>query len=80
MTGLIHWLRTVLRGTPTNQPEPPTFEEENNQRDVRKKASLFECPSCDTVYIAQELNQCSTCDVSVEDVDSVGTRSRNSIA
>jgi len=35
---------------------------------AERNTKLFECPSCETVYVAVEKSACSNCDAPVEEV------------
>ena len=66
MIKFITRMRSVVTGrsngsAPTTQPhvqDEPTTEE--------PATSLFQCPSCNSVYIAIEMEQCSNCEIAVE--------------
>lgn len=60
---MINKFKRVVRQTTqkiSNSPETETSEKPN--------ASLFECQSCGTVYIATEKQTCKRCEMAVEEV------------
>ena len=68
MNGLTSLLRSVREwrespsgGREADSPEGP-------------QSSLYQCSSCDTVYIATEMQRCPSCDTPVEQVPSTLTQ------
>ena len=62
-----------------SDPSPERFrelmlDEEPGFEDVR--TALFHCPSCETVYIAEDKDVCGGCDHPVEQVPATLTRFR----
>ena len=55
---LLNRLKTVV----TNGTEPDTA--------TTVSSSLYRCPTCDTTYIAIEMESCQSCDASVDEVPS----------
>lgn len=54
------------------KPEAETQDPKTEGDDEKKEdpVSLFECPSCETVYIGIEMTRCSQCDVAFDDAQS----------
>lgn len=67
--GVVSWLRTALEGGPKDHRGGTGPEESVEMVAEEDRGSLFECPSCETVYIAIEMTRCSRCDVAVENID-----------
>lgn len=68
--GLVARLRGVLGGNTNDVPQDSRQKGKNDSVPRENRPSLFQCPSCETVYIAIEMAQCSRCDVGVEDIPS----------
>jgi hypothetical protein len=69
MNVISKWIRagSRLAARPSGGPEP-------GSEDVR--TALFHCPSCETVYIAEDKDVCGGCDHPVEQVPATLTRFR----
>lgn len=64
MKSIIQWLRS-----PQSQPPDPQVEREHTSPE---RSSLFQCPGCDTVYVAVEKSTCSACREPVDEVSADG--------
>lgn len=55
------------------RPGRPGSAERAESRDV-PETNLYECATCDTVYVAEEKSTCSTCENDVEEVSATLSR------
>ncbi|WP_415379230.1 hypothetical protein [Halosimplex sp. TS25] len=55
------------------RPDGPGTVDRTESRDV-PETNLYECSTCDTVYVAREKSTCSTCGEDVEQVSSTLSR------
>ncbi|MFC7141166.1 hypothetical protein ACFQMA_15180 [Halosimplex aquaticum] len=55
------------------RPDEPGATDRGESRDV-PETNLYECATCDTVYVAEEKSTCSTCGNAVEEVSATLSR------
>lgn len=48
----------------------PDESDATDGRDGRLQTRLYECPDCESVYLAEDLSTCGSCHVAVEPVPS----------
>jgi predicted RNA-binding Zn-ribbon protein involved in translation (DUF1610 family) len=69
--GVVSWVHGILEGSTDYTSQSSRLEEQNESVAEETRGSMFQCPSCETVYIANDMTRCSRCDVAVDDVQPV---------
>lgn len=72
LSGVVATVEGQFGGT-SDGPGGEDDEEELAQPDA-PRAALFQCPDCESVYVAVDKRTCITCEAAVEEIPS--TRSR----
>lgn len=69
--GVFAWLHAIsgVGSSSSRQSHRPAADHASD----RQRSTLFQCPECETVYIACEDRRCSNCEVVVERVQSTPT-------
>ena len=70
MLGIVSKVRDALEGNENKVGKRIQSDTRSESATADTSASLFHCPSCETVYIAEEKAECSGCGVAVEAVPS----------
>lgn len=68
MTSITDWLRSMTTTESDSTPDAESGAEGNVV--ARPEPTLFHCPTCDTVYVAVEKEDCGTCHGDVETLPS----------
>lgn len=79
VASLLSAFQDLSDGPARNQPEGGSSNEEepNPSSTDQNSPSLFQCPSCQSVYVAVEKVECSSCDTAVEQLDTTRSKQKN---
>lgn len=68
---------SVVEGQLGRKNESPTqTDDEDLSPADESRSTLYQCPDCESVYVALDKQTCSTCDAAVEEVPSTLSRTQ----
>lgn len=75
LSGVVAAVEGQFRKTDDASDGEDDGEADRTQQDA-PRAALFQCPDCESVYVAVDKGRCETCETAVEQVPSTLSRTR----